>query len=133
NPRGPAPYAQTVKAEFPVVVQVTRLWQNFLEDKTLLQVEESGKTAVSFYETKGIHVDSTFFDVFTYSVVEGDPRTALNDPHSIVLSEEVARKLFGVGGSVLNRTIKVGGKTGNNENFKVTGVYKDESARSHID
>ena len=33
NPRGPAPYAQAMKAEFPEVVQVTRLWQNFLEDK----------------------------------------------------------------------------------------------------
>ncbi|MCE6992442.1 ABC transporter permease [Dyadobacter sp. CY323] len=132
NPRGPAPYAQTVKAEFPEVVQVTRLWQNFMEDKTLLRVEESGKAVKSFYETKGTNVDSTFFDVFTYRFLEGDSRTALNDPHSVVLSEEVAHKLFG-NEPALNKTIKIGGKTGNNENFKVTGVYEDESSRSHID
>jgi putative ABC transport system permease protein len=87
---------------------------------------------LSFYETKGTHVDSTFFDVFTYQFLEGDKRTALNDPHSIVLSDALAQKLFGKE-SALNRTVKVGGKTGHNENFKVTGVFKDESARSHID
>ncbi|TLV01005.1 ABC transporter permease [Dyadobacter luticola] len=132
NPRGPAPYALTVKAEFLEVVQVTRLWQNFMEDKTLLKVEEAGKTVKSFYEMKGTHVDSTFFDVFTYKFIEGNPKTALNDPHAIVLCEDVAHKLFG-NESALNKNIRIGGKTGNNEVFTVTGVYKDESARSHID
>ncbi len=132
NPRAPAPYAQAVKTEFPEVVQVTRLWQNFLEEKTLLSVHQSGKTVKSFYETKGIHVDSTFFDVFTYHFIEGNARTALNDPHSVVLSRDVANKLFG-NESALNRIIQIGGKSGNGEDFKVTGVYEDESARSHID
>jgi putative ABC transport system permease protein len=132
NPRAPAPYAQAIKSEYPEVVQVTRLWQNFLEDKTLLTVSRPGNTPLSFYETKGIHIDSTFFDVFTYQFLEGDKRTAMNDPRSIVLSEELAHKLFGTH-SAVNQTVKVGGKTGHNENFKVTGVFRNESARSHID
>lgn len=132
NPRAPAPYAHALKAEYPEVVQVTRLWQNFLEDKALLTIDQPGKGPLSFYETKGTHVDSTFFDVFTYHFLEGDQRTALTDPHSIVLSDQLARKLFG-NEPALNKTIKVGGKTGNNENFKVTGVFRDESHRSHID
>jgi len=132
NPRAPAPYAQAVKAEFPEVVQVTRLWQNFLENKTLLKTTELGKGEKSFYETKGIHVDSTFFDVFTYEFIEGDAKTSLNDPHSVVLSEEVAHRLFG-DESALNKTIRIGGRSGNNEDFKVTGVFHNEAARSHID
>jgi putative ABC transport system permease protein len=132
NPRGPAPYARAMKDEFPEVVQVTRLWQNFFEDKTLLKVALPGEAVKSFYETKGIHVDSTFFEVFTYQFLEGDKRTALHDPHSVVLSEEVARKIFG-NEPALNKTIQIGGKTGNNDNFKVTGVYRNEGARSHID
>lgn len=132
NPRAPAPYAQAVKAEFPEVVQVSRLWMNFLEDKTLLKVAQPGKQEKAFYETKGVHVDSTFFDVFTYQFVEGDAKTSMNDPHSVVLSEEVAQKLFGKE-SALNQTIRIGGRSGNNEDFKVTGVFKSESARSHID
>ncbi|SEI44893.1 putative ABC transport system permease protein [Dyadobacter sp. SG02] len=132
NPRAPAPYAYALKAEYPEVVQVTRLWQNFLEDKALLTIEQPGKDPLSFYEPKGTHVDSTFFDVFTYQFLEGDRRTAMADPHSIVLSDVLARKLFG-NESALNRTVKVGGKTGHNDNFKVTGVFRDETARSHID
>ena len=117
NPRAPAPYAQAVKAEFPEVIQVTRLWQNFLENKTLLKTSQPGKQERSFYETKGIHVDSTFFDVFTYKFIEGDAKTSLNDPHSVVLSEEVAHKLF-ADESALNKTIRIGGRSGNNEDFK---------------
>lgn len=132
NPRAPAPYAQALKAEFPEVVQATRLWQNFLEDKALFTVEQPGKGPLSFYESKGTHVDSTFFDVFTYQFLEGDQRSALIDPYSIVLSDGLAKKLFG-NAPALNRTVKIGGKTGDNQNFKVTGVFRDESARSHID
>jgi putative ABC transport system permease protein len=132
NPRAPALYAQAIKSEFPEVAQVTRLWQNFLEDKTLLKTAVPGKPEKSFYETKGIHVDSTFFDVFTYHFVEGDAKTSLNDPNSVVLSEDVAHKLFGEE-SALNQTIRIGGRSGNNEDFKVTGVFRDESDRSHID
>lgn len=35
--------------------------------------------------------------------------------------------------SALNKTIKVGGTAGFGESFKITGVYRDESGRSHID
>ena len=131
NPRAPSPYAQAMKAEFPEVVQVTRVWQNFLEKETLLRVEDSGRTLKAFNEKSGYQVDSTFFDVFTYQFSEGTPAHALDDAHTVVLSEAVAQKLFGTE-PALNKTIRIGGVAGSNENFRVTGVYHDESARSHI-
>ncbi len=131
NPRAPSPYAQAMKAEYPDVVQVTRIWQNFLEKETLLRVEESGRTLKAFNEQSGYQVDATFFEVFTYSFLEGTPKGALDDAHSVVLSEEVAKKLFGTE-PALNKTIRIGGVAGSNENFRVTGVFRDESARSHI-
>ena len=131
NPRAPSPYAQAM-TEYADVKQVTRVWQNFLENKTLLRVEEPGKTPVAFNETPGYQVDSTFFDVFTYQFLEGNAKNALTDVHSVVLSEELARKLFGTE-PALNKTIRIGGVTGFNENYRVTGVYADESRRSHID
>ncbi|MPR34789.1 ABC transporter permease [Salmonirosea aquatica] len=132
NPRAPSPYAQAMKAEFPEVVQVTRVWQNFLEKETLLRVKDANKTIKAFNERSGYQVDSTFFDVFTYQFLEGDARTALDDAHSVVLSEALAQKLFG-NVPALNKTIQIGGVAGTNENFQVTGVYRDESRRSHID
>lgn len=131
-PKLSAPYAQAIKADYPEIAQATRLWVNVIEDKTLLTSEKPGKPDISFYETKGYQVDSTFFDVFSYTFLEGDQRTALDDPHSVVLSEGVAHKLFGTE-PALNKTIKVGGTAGFGKSFKVTGVYRDESSRSHID
>ncbi|AUD03389.1 ABC transporter permease [Spirosoma pollinicola] len=127
-----APYAFALKSEFPEIEEAGRLWTNIIDDKALLQVRESGKTVKSFYETKGYQVDSTFFDLFSYQFTEGNVRTALSDQHSVVLSEEIARKLFG-SVPALNKLIRIGGTSGNGEDFKVTGVYRDESARSHID
>ena len=127
-----SPFASAIQQEYPEVDAVSRLWVNFIDNKTLFQVRESGQTVQSFYETKGYHVDSTFFDLFTYQFSEGNPHTALRDPNSVVLSEEVSRKLFG-GQPALGRIIRIGGMTGLGQDFRVTGVYRDESARSHID
>ena len=132
NPRAPSPYARAMKAEYPEVVQVTRVWQNFLENETLLRVTGENKTLKAFNERSGYQVDSTFFDVFTYQFLEGNAPTALDDAHSVVLSEALARKLFD-DAPALNKTIQIGGVAGSNENFQVTGVYRDESVRSHID
>jgi putative ABC transport system permease protein len=127
-PKLSAPYAQAIKAEYSEIAQSTRLWVNVVENETLLTAEEPGKPDISFYETKGYQVDSTFFDVFSYTFLEGDHRTALHDPHSVVLSEQVARKLFG-NEPALNKIIRVGGTAGFGESFKITGVYRDESSR----
>ena len=40
-------------------------------------------------------VDSSFFHIFTAEFLEGSPKTALKDPQSVVISEEVAEKFFG--------------------------------------
>ena len=42
-----------------------------------------------------MYVDSNFFSVFTFPLLSGDPKTCLTEPHSIVLSEDVAKKQFG--------------------------------------
>ncbi|PWU03661.1 MAG: antibiotic ABC transporter permease [Bacteroidetes bacterium] len=44
---------------------------------------------------EAMYVDSNFFSLFTFPLISGDPKTALSDPNSIVLSEETAEKYFG--------------------------------------
>jgi putative ABC transport system permease protein len=73
------------------------------------------------------YTDSTTFDVFTLPMISGDPRTALTMPHSMVISEKIARKYFNnvnVAGRVLiiNDSIQ----------YKVTGVIHDMPAQSHF-
>ena len=126
----PAPYGPTLKSEYPEIVQFTRLFAP--ENKALLQVRENGKPVQSFYEGKGYQVDSTFFGMFSYEFVEGSAQSALTDPHSVVVSETVARKLFG-NSPALDRTIRISGEQGGGEDYRVSGVYRDASAHSHID
>ena len=128
-----APYAEAIQAEFPEVIHATRMIATpIAESKVLLQIRKEENTRQSFYETNGYSVDTTFFEVFTYHFIEGSPQTALLDPHSVVLSDKVALKLFGHE-PALGKTIRIKGALGNDEDFEVTGVYQDESRRSHID
>ncbi len=80
-----------------------------------------------FSENRFYWVDSTFFRVFTVKFVEGDPRKALNRPHTVVITEATARKYFGTNdamGKVLNAD--------NNLDYVVTGVVEAFPRNSHF-
>ena len=82
----PAPYAPTMKEQFPEVEEVARIseW-----DKQLLTHDEN-----NFYE-QVTFTDPGFFRIFSFKAVEGDPVAALSEPGNIVLTVSVAKKLFG--------------------------------------
>ncbi len=75
----------------------------------------------------GLYADPEVFDVFEYELEYGDPKTALVDPYSVVLTKNTARKLFKQENPV-GETINVG-EIGI---YKVTGVLKETSHKSHI-
>src|SRR5256885_6591983 len=102
----PSPLATAMKLEFPEIKETARLLGLFAEDKTLIQYFEPNGNARSFYETKGYMADSTFFRMFTYQFTEGNPEISLDRPNSIVLSEDIARKIFG-SASALNKIIHI--------------------------
>ncbi|MEO6253271.1 MAG: ABC transporter permease [Ferruginibacter sp.] len=128
----PAPMAQAMQMDFPEVEQTTRLLALFSEDKTLLQYNEKNGIPKSFYEPKGYLADSTFFRMFTYKFIEGNPATALNDPKTIVLSEEIAKKIFG-DQAALNKMLHISSSSNGDHDFVVTGVFKTNEKPSHID
>jgi putative ABC transport system permease protein len=68
----------------------------------------------------GFFADPSIFDIFSYTFIEGNPADALSEPYSIVLSHDLAKKLFGekkaLGGQVYGE---------NKVAFTVTGVYAD--------
>ena len=131
TPNTPAPMAAAMKHEFPEIQETARLMRLFAEDKTLLQYKENA-TIKSFYETKGYMTDASFFKLFSYNFIEGDPVTALSNPNTLVLSEEVARKFFG-DEHALNKVIHVNSGTNGEFDFKVTGVYRPMDKPSQID
>lgn len=127
----PAPMAPTMNQDFPEVESHTRLMKLFQDDKTLIQYA-SGQEVQSFYETSGYLADSTFFRLFTYEFKEGNPLTALNDPHSVVITEAIARKLFG-DAPALGKVIQINSNTNGAADYTITGVFIPSRTPSHID
>jgi putative ABC transport system permease protein len=72
--------------------------------------------------------DSTIFKVFTLPMIAGDPNTALNNPHSIVIDESAARRYFN-STDVIGRTLEIGS---NNTLLKITGVIRDMPEQSQF-
>jgi len=128
----PAPMASTMKQEFPEIMETTRIMGLFSEDKTLLQYQPENGSARSFYERKGYMADSTFFRLFDYHFIEGDASSCLDKPNTIVLNEEIAKKMFGKE-RALNKVIRVSSNTNGDTSFIVTGVFRPSTKPSQID
>ena len=71
--------------------------------------------------------DENLFDVFTVDVVKGNPKTLLNDPFSVMLSEETAKKYFGNEDPV-NKVIRAN----NQFDIKVSGVFRAFPSNAHM-
>lgn len=83
----------------------------------------------SYREEKWIFADSTLFDVFSFELVKGDPKTALVEPRTVVVTEEIARKYFGD-----KDPIGKGLTVNNNDNpYRITGVMKKVPRNTHFD
>ncbi|HEY0655348.1 MAG TPA: ABC transporter permease [Chryseosolibacter sp.] len=79
----------------------------------------------SFRESRFYIADSTFFDVFSFPLLKGNPKEALRQPYSVVLTESIARKYFG-NEDPLGKLLKVNNK----REYVVTGVVADLPANS---
>ena len=79
-------------------------------------------------KANGTWADPSFLTMFSFPLLKGDPATALNDPHSIVITEKMARKIFGNDNPVGQLL-----KFDNSENFTVTGVLKDLPVNTQFD
>lgn len=114
------PMAASMRADYPEIENVVRLrqygdWLVSYQDK-------------KFHEERFLFADSTFFKVFDFELIQGDPETVLDEPRSVVLTESHARKYFGDDDPV-GKMIKLERDT---VLTKVTGVMRDVPGNSHI-
>ena len=128
----PAPMAKAMQIEFPEIEKGTRLLRMFADDRTLFQYRESNGNVRSFFETKGFVADSTFFQVLTYKFKEGNSATALINPNSVVISETIAKKIFGKE-SPINKILFISSSSIGDGDFSITGVFTKSPNPSHID
>lgn len=107
----PKVLARTLEKDLPEVERSVRVnWPS----QILFSVGEKRLTV------SGNMVDTGFLQMFSFPLVKGDARTALNGGYSIVLTEKLAKKIFG-NEEAMGKTVRLDNK----DNFTVTGIAKD--------
>jgi putative ABC transport system permease protein len=118
GPQFTPPIGPAMLAEFPEVEDFVRI-SNFGE-ATITRGEKMIRIPAVTY------ADTSFFTLFSFHLVAGDPKHVLDAPYSVVLTEEAALGLFGTSDPI-GQSVKV-----DNEQFTVTGIVKPPPANSHI-
>jgi putative ABC transport system permease protein len=80
-----------------------------------------------FNEQRLFFTDSTFFEVFDFQLIKGDAKTALNNTHTVIITESTARKYF-ADEDPMGKYLRFQGNT----NLLVTGVMKDVPVNTHF-
>jgi len=116
----PAPSALYAKKEVPEVQDACRI----TEDWNVSVFDYGGKKMT---EWRSCHADPSFFSIFTYPLIKGNPQHPFADAHSIILSETTAKAFFGDEDPV-GKVLKGDDK----KIYNVTGVMKDMPENSSI-
>jgi len=113
------PFGYYFPSEFPQIEKMTRLLQN-----GPIPARYNDKI---FNEQGMYFADENLFDVFSLQSIKGNPKTALSEPFSLMLTEKMAKKYFG-DEDPINKVIRF------NSQFdcKVSGIYKEFPSNSHL-
>lgn len=117
----------TLLHDHPELIERQCRWFDFQDPQHTLKVGDSLSTDKMFTESGLYLVDSTVFDIFNYPLIQGDPKTALTKPGSIVLSQELAKKYFGDADPMGQMM-----KWDNAMDVQVTGILGEIPQNSHI-
>ena len=113
-----APMGTAIKADFPEVIESTRIFPA----GALIKVDQQ-----LFKEDRMFIAEPSIFDVFSLPLVKGDPKTVLKDPFSVILTETTAKKYFG-SAEPIGKSLLMDGKIP----VLVTGIAKDVPTNSHF-
>jgi len=115
-----APMARALRNDYPEITQTTRVFRSGA------WLVKNGD--IRFNEDGILFADSTFFDVLDFKLLKGDPSTALQNPQSIVLTEDFALKYFGKEDPI-NKRLALESDT---NVYTITGIVQNIPSNSHI-
>lgn len=118
----PPPLGLRLSADYPEIEMTAR---TFNLGEVLVKRDVQGSQPLIFNESNAMAVDSTFLKLFGFEMIQGNA-DALNNPLSLVITEEVAQKYFG-NEAAMGQSISV-----NDRLFTVTGVMKDLPSASTL-
>ena len=122
----------STKGNFTSVRVAPVLKQNFPEVESAIKMTQYERVVrykeKLVNEKKFMYADSTFFDIFSFPLLRGDPHSVLEGPRKVIVTESSAKKYFG-DESPVGKLLQVGSDT---DPYVVTGVTKDCPSNSQI-
>jgi len=108
------------------------LKESYPEVKSMSRIDVYGELKLiankdNSFKKRSRFADADILNVFDYNFIAGDKKTALNAPNNVIVTESMARLLFGTS-DVLNQSVRFEDKV----NLKITGVIKDLPENSSI-
>lgn len=118
----PTALLPALQKNFPEIENGVRVYNSAAYSPFIVKKDEH-----IFQEDHFYFADSTFFNIFSYNLISGDPVTVLTKPYSVVITQATARKYFGEADPV-GKTLNVNGST----DYEITGVVEDIPANSYL-
>jgi putative ABC transport system permease protein len=118
-------------AELPEIKAYARLYNLGYKNNVIITNEESKPDPIALKQRTFLYADSSFLPMMGYAMSSGNAQTALVQPFTAVLSEQYARLYFG-NDDPIGKTLRMQDDDYNNELVKVTGVFKDLPANTHL-
>lgn len=115
-----------LKKEFPEVIGQARLYNMGYKNNCVFTYNNT-----YFREQKFLYADPSFLTLFSFPFVAGDPKNALTQPYTAVISESFAKKFFGEQNG-MGKFIRMTDDDRNSELCQVTGIFKDIPQNSHL-
>jgi putative ABC transport system permease protein len=115
------PYGAALASDYPEVENYVRMNRQEISFKDHRNV---------FYKQQLVFADNAIFEIFDFGLERGDPKTALTQPRSMVLTRENAIKYFGTE-DVIGKSLNVDW-SGTLVDFQITGILKEVPNNSHV-
>ena len=121
SPTTSGPYGAALASDYPEIMKFVRLHRNELSVKDQRNI---------FHKQQIVVADNAIFEIFDFPLAQGDPRSALEQPKSMVLTRASALKYLGTEDAVgKSLTVDWGGTLAD---FQITGILEDIPHNSHV-
>ena len=118
-PVAPTPAGPALVREYPEILKAARMER---PRRAMVKFEDKE------FQEEGVGVtENSFFEIFSFPFLAGDPKTALTRPYTAVITESTAKKIFGTA-SPLGKFLQMD----DGKEYAVTGVLKDVPRNSHV-
>ncbi len=120
--------SDALQSDYEHIVAATTI-SKFTSDKNFIRYEDSNGKLIPLQSFQGLQADSSFFEVFSFELLEGNREFVLRDPYSAVITRNLSEQYFD--GNAIGKSIEINDGS-EARSYKVTGVLQNIPENSHV-